>query len=410
MVLALADDTSIELYAYDLATLSSAGPLPYVNRLTKSTEVDVLVFAAGLATLGLTPGAFQPAQAGVSLFSTTPTIALTALVTAKSGFPGWSPLAAPTRALASVLVPGDTRTPCETFQVNRLVIDNGDGVGTLSVPLDHSLLYATDAGHFFEITPTAATLLPTLTSTHPSIGAWRDDAGQLWLFGDGGVVATGSLEHGFVPAQPNPWGGLIHWFAGRGAGANLTLYAMNRGGVLSLYSGGGWSMIATEPQSSSFSHGLAVVWPDDVYTTAGERSTVIHYHLGVPITEQPPTDLPLYALVNAPGIGIVAASSQDGRLFASMPGMGWTQLGGGAPPDRLAVAAYAISTLGTNGVFVAGALGATTEYFSGYGFCPPGQYAASPIRTVHRLGDDVILLPDEVDSDGKIVITWLKRM
>jgi hypothetical protein len=88
--------------------------------------------------------------------------------------------------------------------------------------------------------------------------------------------------------------------------------------------------------------------------------------------------------------------------------MAWTELAGGDPPQRLAIAAYSLSTLGTNGVFVGGAAGATIEYFSGYGFCAsPTQYAAFPVRFVRRVGDDIVLVPDNVESSGQIVIAWL---
>jgi hypothetical protein len=411
LILLIADQTSLELDAYDLETIGSAG-LPHVPRLTETTELDALVFSGGLTSLGLTAGPFQPGPGGIPLLSLTPTVAVTATLTVARGFSGWSAIVRPSSVLASVRVPGDTRKPCETFAVTQMVIDNGDGVGTLAVPIDDTtILYATGNHHFFEITKGLAKALPATTSTLPSAGGFRDDSGTLWLFGDFGQVAQGTLQHGFKPMPSSVGGGPIRWAVGRGSGDAITVYALTDHGTLTKLSSGAWSLIAEE-NDSTFNHGLVAVWPDDVYTVSGVNPTVFHYKRDISTTEDPHASYPFYALNLIPGIGVVAAESFDGRLFATMPGRGWTPLEGGDDPQRLSVAPYDLAPIGRAGLLVAGALGAATQYFAAYGFCSPGmqKYTASPIRFVRNAGEDLVLFPDDVDQEGRIVISWLTKI
>lgn len=309
-------------------------------------------------------------------------------------------------------------------------------LGPMNAALDPGVLVALSEGRallsnnqaeFFLLDEEGLAALETAPNL-PSQAALRTRDGVVWLFGDDGHTARTSTtgELSFVRGPTHPRRASIRR-AVEVEGPSGRFIITYGSGELSAFDGARWVQIHSEPGPAHWQVDLAAVSPTEVWTASGNRSTLSRIH-GIEVdfeagraqaevevlNPSPALGQNWSALAFVPTIGLVVAAEGFGQLFVGgvdgftpLPITGVdlrTPSNDESAPTRLGTRAYEITPFG-RGLFGAGALGATVEYYPRFGFCNFGRYTSDAITHVINLGDDLVLLTDgEVRSAAAVYL------
>lgn len=413
----LRDGTPERVYA---APATPETQLPDLTiRADDRLDLFLLYFDCDLGAIGLVSGWQElatPEKPGDPLPS--PTEILTGRLEPDHAL-SWSPASAlPSGVTTLRLSSRGSRNLCAQFEVSPPIAlpDSTNETATFALALDdQSALVATTGGRFYRVTVGHAEPLTGLSTTTPHYAGFKDDAGVIWLVGEGGRVVRGDFERGFEDAGTTATATSVGpgFAMAGGPGSPPELFVVGSAFSFDHYSGGRWDMI--EPPNPEFRRrdemrpGLLWLGPEEVLAIGLRERAVLHFDHGM-LTEEPLASMARFNVVRGialiPRIGVVT-SIFSGTYFVRGEGGVWQTLAEGGPRGAAAIYPFRRG-------FVAGmSAGAFVEYDPALGFCPPVQVAPHRITTILRFGDWLLTVStrdDPFPSGEDATVTFVRPL
>ena len=365
--------TSIEAHAFEPGTGAKLETEIDLDAQGDEVTATVLFYSTALSSLGLTPGPIEEDPAGRPF----PMFEEAFETKIDSGGAGdWSPIGELDPALAAFRIP--SVSACKTFQPRTIddVLALGDyGLSLVAVDDDRALFLT--ARNFserqFYLVSREGTVIPFALDTGDfrpdALTRTRDgriamagrglDGTELWL-GDptGGFAKVSELESAFSSVSQ-----IVPGSSEEPAG---TIYAITTGADVIRFDEGA-SAEQLENEVSSGSTSLAVLGPNDVLFTTGNR---ILWHADGPAQEEPTAiderldmgDTRIWSIGARDGFAIAGTST--GEILERNDGR-WSVVG----TTILEVSARAILPFG-DGLIAVGHYGLLQEYYPDSGLCP----------------------------------------
>lgn len=402
-------DTPTETRAWVLTpdTPPLADPLPAV--FTDEATLVVASFDLSLAQLGLERGELDLTQHTSGRPLPAPHAAYV-LEVAGDTPPKWTPQAALPSALEALKVrPG--LGPCRVLRATTVALPDYDTPGVLWPVDDTTYLIGTHTqGAYYRVRRSGVEALPALRGLPGSAVASAAD-GELWLFGERGRTAHGTLARGFVAGPPAPSEThVVDVVPVPGSTRALDLFAATHLGGLLRFDGSRWqSLIAESETMGTYSRSMVALAADHVVMTTNSAD-VARWQRGQVTRERPyPDDTrEIEAVGWAPGLGLVAGAAIEGRLLVDRGVGRWTFLGAqGLGPDGLGLGLDDLVAY-QDGLFMTGTLGAHTQWWPDWGYCERGTpLGPAGSRRIHTRTDGTVVVLMDIGSESPGQLVWL---
>lgn len=403
-------DTPTEARAWALTPAEDPVLDPLPALLTDEATLALASFQLRLEQLGLQRGELDLAQQTAGSPLPAPHAAFVLDISGADPTPTWTPHPALPSGLDTLRVrPG--QGPCRALRATTVALPDYDTPGVLWPIDDTTYLVGTHTqGAYYRVSRAGVEPLPALRGLPGSAMAISADE-ELWLFGEHGRTAHGTLARGFVagPAAPSETH-VVDVVPVPGSTQALDVFAATHTGGLLRFDGRRWTRLVAESEPiGTYSRSMVALAADHVVMTTNSAE-VARWRRGQLTREQPyPSETrEIEAVGWAPGLGLVAGAAIEGRLLVDAGDGRWTFLGAqGLGPDGLGLGLDDLVAY-EDGLFMTGTLGAHTQWWPDWGYCEPGTpLGPAGSRRIHVRGDGTVVVLMDIGSVSNGQLVWL---
>lgn len=303
--------------------------------------------------------------------------------------------------------------PCRALRATTVPLPDYDTPGVLWPVDEVTYLVGTHTqGAYYLVRRSGVERLPALRGLPGSAIAGAAD-GELWLFGERGRVAHGTLAGGFAEGPPAPSEThVVDVVAVPGSTLALDVFAATHRGGLLRFDGRRWQDLVPESEPASegtYSRSMVARAADHVVMTTNSAD-VARWHRGQVTRERPyPGDTrEIEAVAWAPGLGLLAGAGIEGRLLLDQGDGRWAFLGAqGLGPDGLGLGLDDLVAY-DGGLFMTGTLGAHTQWWPDWGYCERGTpLGPAGSRRIHVRPDATIVVLMDIGRESHGQVVWL---
>jgi hypothetical protein len=290
----------------------------------------------------------------------------------------------------------------------------------LFLPLGEGrFLLGTDVGPFFKVTSETVELLTKLSSSTPHKAGLVDPSGQIWLFGEDGVVVRGSAALDFVPEAPRPLASSpLRQVVQSRDGRPFEVFTLTADQGVEHFDGQRWSVLRWPRGLPVGGRELSLGWVKQGMVAVIESQTAIVTELNIHgIEEVRPLDLPqthltldsVHVLGYLDGVGAFVGS--DYGVAFRRGAEGWRML---QPQTSNRVEHFhSLQSAGYFGGLWGGRNGEYVQWYDGFdGACPlvliPNQRNYEFVEPTGTDGD--FLAVNGAPDGGSMSVTLLHRV